>query len=602
MSRRHFHLAGYARAERRGLAALTALVLAGVAFEALAPWPLKLIVDHVLSGEPLPRAAAWLAELPGGATPGGLLAWLAIGTLAVFAAGQGTQLTRAVLQANVAGRMQYRLAGDLFDHLQSLSLAWHARAKKGDLVHRVVIDSACVPTLLTAVLLPLLTSVLTLLVLFMIMWRMNTVLALVAAGVAVPLAVMLRLLGPRMTERAYAQQRLEGEVWTVAEHTLSALPLVQAFGREAHEERRFKGVASRTVYAYMRTIVSQLQFKLGVDGIVALGTAAVMVIGGFHVLRGTVSIGTLIVFLAYLTALYAPLLTLAYLSTLFANATASARRVDEALESGEAVREAARARPLATAPGRRAGQVRLEGVVFGHVPGRPVLNGVDLAADAGETIALVGPTGAGKSTLVSLVPRLFDPWAGRVSLEGQDVRAATLASVRGRVAFVLQDPFVLPMSVADNIAYARPGASRESIVAAARAANADDFIRKLPHGYDEAVGERGITLSAGQRQRIAIARALLKDAPVLILDEPTASLDAATEAEVMDAIAHLTRGRTTFVIAHRLSTARKADRIVVLEAGRIADQGSHALLWQRSAVYRRLTAAMHETRIQRITG
>jgi ATP-binding cassette subfamily B protein/subfamily B ATP-binding cassette protein MsbA len=264
----------------------------------------------------------------------------------------------------------------------------------------------------------------------------------------------------------------------------------------------------------------------------------------------------------------------------------------EVLDLDDAVREAPGARPLPPAAGRRAGHVRLEGVTFGYEPGRTVLHGVDLEARPGETIAVVGATGSGKSTLVSLIPRLFDPWTGCVRIEGHDLRSATLTSVRERVALLPQEPFLLPMSIADNIAYGRPAASRAAVVAAAQAANADEFVRRLPRGYDEVIGERGVTLSVGQRQRIAIARALLKDAPVLVLDEPTAALDAETEAAVMDAIARLAYGRTTFVIAHRLSTVSKADRIVVIDAGRIAEEGTHAQLLGRGGLYRRLHASM----------
>ena len=232
------------------------------------------------------------------------------------------------------------------------------------------------------------------------------------------------------------------------------------------------------------------------------------------------------------------------------------------------VRDAPGAEPL---PNPARGHVRLEGIVFGYEPGRPVLKEISLEVMPGETVALVGATGAGKTTLVSLIPRLFDPWEGRVLVDGRDVRAATLSSVRARVALVLQDPFLLPVSIADNIAYGRPDASREAIVAAAVAANADGFIRRLPNGYDELIGERGVTLSSGQRQRLAIARALLKDASLLILDEPTAALDAGTEALVMEAIERLSCGRTTIVIAHRPATVRRADRVVALDRGRLAD-------------------------------
>jgi ATP-binding cassette subfamily B protein/subfamily B ATP-binding cassette protein MsbA len=318
----------------------------------------------------------------------------------------------------------------------------------------------------------------------------------------------------------------------------------------------------------MRTLASELQFRIGIDGSVALGTAAVMVIGGWQVLGASSSLGTLIVFLSYLTALYAPLVALAYVSSTFAHAAGSARRVTEVLDARDMVRDAPGAEPL---PNPARGHVRLEGIVFGYEPGRPVLKEISLEVMPGETVALVGATGAGKTTLVSLIPRLFDPWEGRVLVDGRDVRAATLSSVRARVALVLQDPFLLPVSIADNIAYARPDASREAIVAAAVAANADGFIRRLPNGYDELIGERGVTLSGGQRQRLAIARALLKNASLLILDEPTAALDAGTEALVMEAIERLSCGRTTIIIAHRLATVRRADRVVALDSGRLAE-------------------------------
>jgi ATP-binding cassette, subfamily B, bacterial len=549
------------------LAALLGLVLLGVALEALVPWPLKLIVDHVLTGAPLPGVVAWMELLPAGATSAGLLAWLSFAFFLIFAAGQAVQLAKALIQAEVASRMQYNLAEDVFEHLQALSLTYHGRAKKGDMVCRMNADTQCVPTLVMGVL-SIVTALLTLIVLFAIMWRLDPVLALVAVAVALPMGALMRLLVPRMTERAYRQQQLEGEIWSIAEQTLTALPAVQAFGREEHESVRFKGASSRTIQSYMRTLASELQFRIGIDGSVALGTAAVMVIGGWQVLRAGSSLGTLIVFLSYLTALYAPLVALAYFSSTFASAAGSARRVTEVLDACDMVRDAPGAEPL---PNPARGQVRLEGIVFGYEPGHPVLKGISFEVMPGETVALVGPTGAGKTTLVSLIPRLFDPWEGRVLVDGRDVRAATLSSVRARVALVLQDPFLLPVSIADNIAYACPDASREAIVAAAVAANADGFIRRLPNGYDELIGERGVTLSGGQRQRLAIARALLKNASLLILDEPTAALDAGTEALVMEAIERLSCGRTTIIIAHRLATVRRADRVVALDSGRLAE-------------------------------
>jgi ATP-binding cassette subfamily B protein/subfamily B ATP-binding cassette protein MsbA len=296
----------------------------------------------------------------------------------------------------------------------------------------------------------------------------------------------------------------------------------------------------------------------------------------------------LLVLLSYLASLYAPLETLAYLSTGFATASAGGRRVLEVLDTAEELPEAVNPAPLADS--RTAGRrVTWERVSVGYREGAQVLHELSLEIPPGRMLAIIGPTGAGKSTLVSLVPRLLDPWAGRVLVDGVDVRSARLRDVREQIAMVLQEPFLLPLSVAENIAYGRPGASRTEIERAAIAANADGFVRALPQGYDTVIGERGATLSGGERQRLAIARAILKNAPILILDEPTASLDAATEASVMDALARLTAGRTTLVIAHRLATVRRADAVAVLEAGRLVQYGTHEELIAREGLYRTLT-------------
>jgi ATP-binding cassette subfamily B protein/subfamily B ATP-binding cassette protein MsbA len=325
-----------------------------------------------------------------------------------------------------------------------------------------------------------------------------------------------------------------------------------------------------------------------VNAATSIGSIAITTFGAFEVIEQRMTIGDLLVFLAYLASVYGPLQTLAYLSSTAASAKAQARRVFEVMDSDDAVTQspAARALPAPSAGGR--GHVRLERVTFGYEAGRAVLHEVCFDAQPGQTIAVVGPTGAGKSTMVSLIPRLFDPWEGRVTIDGVDLREATLDSVRDSVAMVLQDPFLLPLTVAENIAYGRPDADRAQIIAAAEAANADGFIQQLPQGYDTVIGERGATLSGGQRQRLGIARALLKDAPIVILDEPTAALDAITESTLLTALARLRAGRTTFIIAHRLSTVRDADRILVLDDGRIVEDGPHERLIRGAGVYRRM--------------
>jgi ATP-binding cassette subfamily B protein/subfamily B ATP-binding cassette protein MsbA len=317
-----------------------------------------------------------------------------------------------------------------------------------------------------------------------------------------------------------------------------------------------------------------------------VGAAGILWIGAHRVMDDRLTVGSLLVFLAYLASLYSPLETLFYAPATIQGAAGSARRVLEVLDTDREVTD----RPGAVALGRARGHVQVEAVTFGYEPGRPVLREVSLEARPGEVVAIVGATGAGKTTLVSLIPRFFDPWAGCVRIDGRDVRELQLRSVREQVALLLQEPFLFPMTIAENIAYGRPGAARDEIEAAARAARAHEFIERLPARYDTVVGERGATLSGGERQRVAIARALLKDAPILILDEPTSALDAETESLILEALERLMRGRTVLIIAHRLSTVRRADRIVVLEDGMVREAGTHEALLGRNGIYARFHA------------
>jgi ATP-binding cassette subfamily B protein/subfamily B ATP-binding cassette protein MsbA len=431
--------APHVRSHAWSLAGLAALGCVAVALEALLPWPLKLIVDHVLTGMPLPEGLAALGRLPGADRPEGLVGWLALALVVTFVAAQAIKVGQSVAQTRVGARLQYALAAEVFAKLHALSLVAHYRGRTGDLVRRVTHDTACLPGLVTSVALPVFTSCLSLVVLFAIMWQLDPMMAIVAAVAAVPMGILMRVLGPRMSDRAYEHQQVEGQVWSVAEQTLTALPLVQAFGRERHEHARFRSTAERSIGAAVRALVSQVQFKVGVDGSLALGTAVIMLVGGVQALDGELSAGTLIVFLSYLAALYAPLLAFAYLGPMLATAVGGARRVAELLEHQAVVAEMPGAKALA--PGRGGAHLRFEDVVFGYSPGSPVLHGIDFEVQPGETVAIVGATGAGKSTLAAMIPRLMDPWEGRVLIDGQDVRQATIESVRRGTALVLQETF-----------------------------------------------------------------------------------------------------------------------------------------------------------------
>jgi ATP-binding cassette subfamily B protein/subfamily B ATP-binding cassette protein MsbA len=545
-----------------------------------------LIVDHVLVERALPEQLSGIEALPGADSRLGLLAWLAGATVALFLARRVLSISQKYVEAGTGNRMVYRLAGDLFRHLQSRSLLFHSKERVGDLVRRVTSDCGCVRDLVMNIYLPIITALVTLVAMLFVMWQLSPAMALLALGLVLPLGLITRWLARPMSDHRYREMELQGEMMALAEQTLTAVPIVQAFGREQHEQRRFEGVTERTIRANLRTLLSQEQFKVSTSGLTKVATAVVMAVGGMSVLQGTMTVGTLLVLLSYFAALYSPIEELAYLGVGFASAGAGARRVFEVMSpQTETVKEAPDAMPLPERKHDRRGHVSLEGVTFGYEPGRPVLHDISLEAKPGEIVALVGHTGAGKSTLVSLIARLYDPWQGAIRFNGADLRQLQLRSLRDNIAFVMQEPFLFRLTVAENIAYGRPDASREEIIAAAKAAAADAFIRRLPQGYDTIIGERGSTLSGGEKQRLSISRALLKDAPVLILDEPTSALDPETETSLLEAMERLMRGRTTFVIAHRLSTVRKADRVIVLERGRIVEAGSHGELLAAEGTY-----------------
>lgn len=578
-------LSRYALPHKKMLFLLATLTLANVLLNVIIPWPIKLIVDNVLTDREIPNYISWITLLPGGGTKVFLLAWLAFSTIIIFILIELVKTIQDYQRIGLSRTMVYKLGKKLLLHIQNLSLRFHGKSKTGDLIRRVITDSSCIEELVFGVYFPLFTSIISLLIMFYVMWRLDHVLSAVAILLALPLCFLIKLFSKPMSDRVYDHQRLEGEIISLTEQALTAIPVIQAFGREEFERERFRNLTDKTHRAYIQSILSELQFKIGVSSVTAIGTAIVMGIGGLRVLQGNLTVGSLLVFLSYLVSLYVPMETLAYIGSGFAAAKARARRVMEILDVEDVVQERPSAIDFKKLPAGKAGHIRFEEITFGYDENQPILKDINLDIFPGEKVALVGKTGAGKSTLISLIPRFFDPWGGSIFIDGTDIRDIRVLSLRANISILLQDPFILPISVAENISYSRPTAEPLEIVEAAKAANAHEFIMRLPQGYETVVGEKGSTLSGGENQRLAIARAMLKDAPILILDEPTSSLDAKTESLVFKAVERLMENRTTIIIAHRSSTIRNADRIVVMDEGRIVETGTHHELLSLKGYY-----------------
>ena len=577
----------YALRRWQGLVAVLATMVGRIGVDLLKPWPLKILIDYGLTGQPLtPVLASIAAFLPGSDTREGIIGWSVASTVALFVISWSLGVAASYANVGFGQRMVYDLAADLFGHLQRLSLTFHHRQSVGDSMRRVTADCGCVSVIVKDALLPFAAAVVSFAAMFYVMWRIDPGLTLVAVAVAPWLVWVLRRYMQPMLETSYAHQDAEGRIYDVMERTLSAVPVVQAFGQEQACDREFARATNTAIDTAVDSVVVGLKFKVLTGLGSALGTAAIIWMGAQSVLAGRITVGDVLVFLAYLAALYGPLETLMYAPSTTQGAAGSARRVRDILQTRREVAD----RPNARRMTRVAGHLRIEQVTFGYEQGRPVLHDINLEARPGETVAIIGATGAGKSTIAGLVPRFHDPWSGRVTLDGIDLRDIELKSLRSQVAIVLQEPFLFPISIADNIAYGRPGASRREIEAAARAANAHEFISRLPDGYDTTTGDRGATLSGGERQRLAVARAILKDAPVLVLDEPTSAVDAITEAALFEALDRLMQGRTTLVIAHRMSTVARADRVVALANGAVVESGSPRELLLSGGLYARYHA------------
>lgn len=549
------------------------------ALELLKPWPLQLVIDSVLGG----AAARW----PGLAGLGreALLLVAAAGLVLVWVVSGALMVWNNYTTISTGQRMVDDLRGRLYAHLQHLSLSFHARAGVGDLLYRVTGDTYAIQTLAMNGLFPVASAVLLLGGMVAVMAQLNATLTAVALTVAPVLLLGIVLVNARLDAVATEVRARESAVYQIVQRNLAAIRVVQAFSAEHIEAQRFQRGSRASLRSSLRLYTLQTAYGATTGALTATGTAAVLVVGSWQVWNGRLSVGEMVVFVSYLASLYGPLNALVSTYGLVRSAAVGVRRVFEVLDGETALRDGTAGLPI---PVR--GAIEFEGVDFTYPDGTAALHGIALRIAPGERVAIVGPTGAGKSTLASLIPRFVDPSRGRVLVDGIDLRRLRLTALRREISMVLQPAIVLPMSVHENIAYGRPDATRAEVEAAARLAQAHEFIARLPAGYDTPLGEQGATLSEGERQRLTIARALLRRTPILIFDEPTAALDVTTEAALMEALDEVTRGRTAIVIAHRLRTVMRADRIVVLEQGRVAEQGPPRELIARGGVFARMHA------------
>jgi ATP-binding cassette subfamily B protein len=546
----------------------------------LEPWPLKFVLDRVIVDTPAAGGSGIPALDALDATT--LLAVCAAAVVVVTALRALFAYLSTIGMALAGNRVLTAVRAELFRHVLRLSLGFHARAKTGDLLTRLVGDIGRLQEVTVTAALPLAANTLTLVGMAGVMLVLDWQLALVALAVFPLFSPSLARRGGRIRAVARRQRRREGELAASAGEALGAMRVVQALGLEPILERAFAKQNDGTLREGVEAKRLAAGLERRVDVLVGIGTALVLWFGALQVQRGRMTPGDLVVFLMYLKTAFKPMRDLAKYTGRIARAAASGERVVALLDTPVDIADRPGARP---APPLR-GHVRFEGVSFAYAPDvPPALAGLDLDVPAGTRVALVGPSGAGKSTLAGLLPRLHDPTAGRITVDGHDLRDLTLASLRAQVSVVLQESVLFAVSVRENIRFGFEHASDEEVERAARLANADEFVRALPGGYDAVLGERGATLSGGQRQRIAIARAAVRDAPIVVLDEPTTGLDEANEQAVTVALRRLTAGRTTFVIAHALHTVEDCDLILYLEDGRVLERGTHAELLARGGRY-----------------
>ena len=560
--------------------ALLVILSSGAAL--LAPWPLKILIDSVLENHPLPPTLDWLV----GTLSENRYALLIL----AVAAGLGIALIDSALtvisdyvNTKIDQHMVLDFRSDLFQHAQRLSLAFHDHRRTGQLIFAINGQADAVARLVMIVP-PLAQSVITLVGMVWIIVKIDLPLAFLALTVVPFLYYSIHYYVTHIEKRLREVKGMEGETLQIIHEAISMLRVIVAFGRESYEYRRFREQGERAVDARVKLTVRQTMFSLAVNLITAFGTALVLGFGAYKVLQGQLTVGELLVIMSYIAAVYKPLETISSTVSSIQELLISLGIAFQLLDTDPEIKDA----PDAISIRRAAGRITFEDVRFSYKNRSDTLRDISFVAEPGQVIAIVGPTGAGKTTLISLIPRFYDPNHGRILFDDRDIRKITIKSLREQISIVQQEPLLFRGTIAENIRYGRLEASMDEIIEAAKDANAHDFIMKLPKKYETEIGERGSQLSGGERQRICVARAFLKDAPILILDEPTSSIDSKTEAVILDALDRLMIGRTTFMVAHRLSTIRNADIILVLDHGEIVERGTHDELLQLGKLYKHL--------------
>jgi ABC-type multidrug transport system fused ATPase/permease subunit len=555
-----------------------------------APWPLKIIIDNVVGKHKLPEFLHWLRGFSFGEHTLALAGVAALGTVIIAAIGAVAGYIDNYYTESVAQYVANDLRERIYHHLQRLSLRYYDSHQIGNLLSTITTDVGTIQSFASTALLAILVDALNIVGMLALMLYLNFDFALVAVGVTPFLLFFVARFKKAVKKATHEVRKHQSEIVAVVQQGLDSVRTVKAYGRQELEERRLDEVSRETIEAALKARRVKSLLSPIVSVTVAVCVAFVLWRGAGLILSDAMTVGALTVFLSYLNKFFKPVQDLAKMTNVIAQAAVGMERVQAILEADAIIPQ----KPDARDPGPLKGEIVFEHVAFAYDPAAPVLRDVNLVIKPGQRIGVCGPTGGGKSTVLSLIPRFYDPTAGRVLIDGVDVRDFKLDGLRAQIGFVLQDTVLFVGSVRDNIAYGRPEATPEEIIAAAKLANAHDFISQMPHGYDSLVGERGLTLSGGQRQRIGIARAILRNAPILILDEPTAALDTESEKLVMEALERLMKGRTVITIAHRLSTIRNADKIVVLKGGVVAEEGTHEELVQRAGIYADLVRIQSE--------